>query len=114
VPPHLFELPTALLEYLNLLQGGCSPRAPLSCYTYMIMIIKMIEIYKIAAQPAYCIETIAPHTPLTYVFSSEKKMLHYQLCSTRYVANQQLFKKKFCNQSSHYGQYGSHHAKSTL
>jgi len=26
--PHLFELPTALLEYLNLLQGGCSPQPP--------------------------------------------------------------------------------------
>jgi len=49
--PHLFELPTALLEYLNLLQGGCSPPAPQGCYTYMIMIIKMIEIYNIAPQP---------------------------------------------------------------
>jgi len=42
-------VPTALLEYLNLLQGGCSPPAPQCCYTYMIMIIKMIEIYNITA-----------------------------------------------------------------
>jgi len=47
-------LPTALLEYLDLLQRGCSSRAPPGCYAYMIMIIKMIEIYNIAAQPYYC------------------------------------------------------------
>jgi len=36
----------------------------------------------------------------------EKKTLHYQLCSNRYSGtNQQLFKKKFCNQSSHYENY---------
>jgi len=79
--PRLFELPTALLEYLDLLQGGCSPSTPLGCYTYMIMITKMIEIYNIAG-----IETIAPRTPCTYVFSSEKKSLRYQLCSTGYAA----------------------------
>jgi len=39
---------TALLEYLDLLQGGYSPPAPPG--SYMIMIIKMIEIYNIAAQ----------------------------------------------------------------
>jgi len=61
--PCLFELPTALLEYLDFLwgggaleyldffTGGCSPPG---CYTYMIMIIKMIEIYNIAAQSYYC------------------------------------------------------------
>jgi len=44
--PRLFELLTALLEYLNLFQGDCSPPAPQGCYTYMIM--KMIEIYNTA------------------------------------------------------------------
>jgi len=75
--PHLFELPTALLEYLDLLQGDCSPSAPQGCCTYMI---KMIEIYNIAAQPyyywwthAYYIETIAPRTPLTYFLSSKRR-----------------------------------------
>jgi len=33
---------------------GCSPPAPPDCYTYMIMIIKMIEMYNIAAQPYNC------------------------------------------------------------
>jgi len=33
--------------------GDCSPSAPQRRYTYMIMIIKMIEIYNIAAQPYY-------------------------------------------------------------
>jgi len=36
---------------------------------------------------AYCIETIAPHAPLTYL-SSEKKTLRYQICSTCYAAVQ--------------------------
>jgi len=50
------------------------------------MIIKMIEIYNIAAQRcwwthAYCIETIALHAPLTILSST----LCYQLC---YVAVQ--------------------------
>jgi len=44
--PRLFELLTALLEYLNLLQRGCSPLAlPHDCD---------YEIYNIAAQPYYC------------------------------------------------------------
>jgi len=43
---YLFELPTALLEYFDLLQGGCSPSAPPGYH--MIVIIKMIEIYNIA------------------------------------------------------------------
>jgi len=56
----------------------------------MITIIKMIEIYNIAAQPyyhwwipAYCIKTIALRTSLTYLLS-EKKTLCYQLCSIYY------------------------------
>jgi len=72
--------------------GGLQPPCPPGYYSYMIMIIKMIEIYNIVAQPyycwwthAYCIETIAPRTPNTYLLS-EKKMLCYQLCSTHYAA----------------------------
>jgi len=34
---------------------------------------------------SYCIKTIVPQAPLTYLLS-EKKALHYQLCSTHYVA----------------------------
>jgi len=54
----------------------------------MITIIKMIEIYNIAAQPYDCWWTHAYNRTarLTYVFSSEKKTLRYQLCSTRYAA----------------------------
>jgi len=63
---------------------------------YMIMIIKMIEIYSITtAQPyyylwtyAYCIETIAPCAPLMHFCWSEKKMLCYQPCSTHYAVVQ--------------------------
>jgi len=73
---HSFKLPTALLEYLDLLRGDCSP-APQGCYTYMIM----IEIY-IAARPYYCwrthahyIETIAPHAPLTYLLSKRRRFI---------------------------------------
>jgi len=55
--PRLFELPTALLEYLGLLQGDCPPPPPQGCYTYMIMIIKMIEIYT-AAQPGEPMHTL--------------------------------------------------------
>jgi len=87
VPACLFEVLTALLEYLDLLQGGCSPPAPPGCYTYMIMIIKMIEIYNIAGQfyePMRNNRTAR----LTYVFSSEKKTLRYQLCSTCYATVQ--------------------------
>jgi len=89
--PRLFELLTALLKYLDLLQGAAAPCPP-DCYTYMIMIIKMIEIYNIATQPYYrwwshaCnIETIAPCAPLMYLLF-EKKSLHHQLCSTHYAA----------------------------
>jgi len=75
------------------------------------MIIKMIEIYNIAAQSYYCrwthvyyIETIAPHTPHLHIYrlkenTSLPAMLNPLFSST----NQQLFKKNFCNQSSHYG-----------
>jgi len=45
----------------------------------MIMIIKMIEIYNIAAQPyyshAYCIEKFTPHAPLTYLSSKRRRFV---------------------------------------
>jgi len=94
--PHLFELPTALIKYLDLLQV---PPTPLGRYTYMIMIIKIIEIYNITTQPywihAYCMETIAPHISLTYLLS-EKKTLRYQ---THYAAIQisNCLKRTFVN-----------------
>jgi len=77
--PLLFELPTTLLEYLDLLQGSFSLPVPQGCYTYMIVITKMIEIYNIAAQPTYCIETIALHTPLKYFRLKRRRFV------TRYV-----------------------------
>jgi len=82
--PRLFELPTALLEYLDRLQSPAFQVATPSDY----------EIYNIAHSliidyswwiHSYCIKTIAPRAPLTYL-SSEKKMLRHQLCSTRYAA----------------------------
>jgi len=51
--------------------------------------------------------------------SSEKKTLRHQLCSTYYAAVRinNCFKKNFCNQSSHYENYGwfngSHHVSTT-
>jgi len=119
--PHLFKLPTALLEYLDLLQGGCSPLPSGLLHLYDCD----YEIYNIVAQfyyywwaHSYCIETITTHTPLTYL-SSEKKTLHYQLCSTPLCSStiQQLFKKNFYNQNSHCENYGwfngSHHVPTT-
>jgi len=120
--PCLFELPTSLLEYLNLLQGVAVPLSSELLHLYDCD----YEIYNIATQPyycwwthSYCIETIAPHTPLTYLLS-EKKTLCYQLCST-VMQQYKLTAVYFCNQSSHYENYGrfngSHHvptAKSTL
>jgi len=58
----IFHWEPYLLEYLDLLQGDYSPPAPQGCYTYMIMIIKMIEIY-IVAQPGEPMHTTSkqPH-----------------------------------------------------
>jgi len=58
---------------------GLQPPAPQGCYTYMIMIIKMIEIYNIAAQPYYCyancIKTITPCAPLTYFCLKRRRFI---------------------------------------
>jgi len=101
------ELLTALLEYLDLLQGVAVPLPS----RLLHLCDCDYELYNIMglANP------IAPHTPLTYLLS-EKKMLCYQLCSCSRM-NQLLFKKNFCNQSSHYENYGwfngSHHVSTT-
>jgi len=109
--PRLFELPTVLLKYLRRsftgeLQSPCPP----GCYTYMIVITKMIETYNIAAQPYYCLWThaycIELRVSLTYL-SSEKKTLRYQLCSTCYAAVRiSNCLKELCNQCCHYENYG--------
>jgi len=125
--PHLLELPTALLEYLDLLLGDCSPPAPQGCYTYMIMIIKMIEIYNIAAQPYYCwwthayyIETIAAHTLLTYSSSKRRRFITMQLCLTRYSAvwinncSKRTFVIKVATIQTISVTNGRHHVQSTL
>jgi len=75
--PRSFELSTALLEYLDLfLQGDAAP-LPLRVAHYMIM--KMVEIYNIAAQLYYCwqthIKTIAPRAPLTYLSLKRRRFV---------------------------------------
>jgi len=77
--------------------------------TYMIMIIKMIEIYNIAAQPYIGGEPLhttskqSHRTPNLRIYRLKEDALlpaiFNLLCSS---TNQQLFKKNFCNQSSHH------------
>jgi len=97
--PHLFKLPTALLEYLNLLRGAAAP-----CPSGLLQLyIKMIEIYNIGAQPYEPMHTALKQShcvPHLRIFGLP--VMFNQLCSSM---NQQLFKKNFCNQSSHYRQY---------
>jgi len=75
---HLFIRVTdcSIIEYLNILQGA-EPPAPPGCYTYMIMIIIMIEIHNIAHSFIIAGEPMRNNrnTRPTYVFLSEKKML---------------------------------------
>jgi len=87
-------------------QSFTGAAAPLPLWVATPMIMK----YNVVAQPyyccwthAYCIKIIAPHSPITYL-SSEKKTLHCQLCSTHYAAVR--INKNFCNESSHYRNYG--------
>jgi len=73
----------------------------------MIMIIKMIEIYSIAARPYYCWHTTLKQShcaPRLHIYclnegASLPAMFNLLFSST----NQQLLKENFCNQSSHYG-----------
>jgi len=79
--PRLFKLLTALLEYLDLLQGGCSPGL-LHLYDCDYEIYNIAHSLIIAGEP---IQTIAPCAPLTFLLF-EKKTLRYQLSSTHYAA----------------------------
>jgi len=76
------------------------------------MIIKMIEIYNVAAQPYIGGEPMhtsskqlhrAPHLRI-YRLKEEASLpgMFNPLCSS---TNQQLFKKNFCNQSSQYRRF---------
>jgi len=86
-----------LYQSISIFYRGAAAPCPPGCYTYMIMIIKMIEIYNIAAQPyycwwihAYCIEIITPRP--TYIFIVWKE-------------DASLPAMFMCNQSSHYENY---------
>jgi len=95
----LFELLTALLEYLDLLHGDCTLIAPPKLLRLWFWLWLKCNI---AAQPyywwwphAYHIETIAPHP--TYVFIVWKEdvslpAMFNPLCSS---TNLQLFKRPF-------------------
>jgi len=73
------------------------------------MIIKMIEIYNIAAWPYYCWHTTlkqshrAPHLRIYRLKegASLPAMFNLLFSST----NQQLLKKNICNQSTHYRRF---------
>jgi len=104
-----------------------NPSAPQGYYTYMITIIKMIEIYNIAAQPYYCwwthviyyIETIVPRAPLTYL--SSKRRRHFVTSYVQPIIQQyesktvekELFQSKKPLQTISVTK-GNHHVQSTL
>jgi len=46
---------------------------------------------------------MTPHAPLMYLEDASLPAMFNPLCSSM---NQQLLKKNFCNQSSHYENYG--------
>jgi len=120
--PCLFELPTALLEYLDLLRGLQSPAfrvaTPIWLWLWNI---------QYSAQPYYWLFLVNPFIQYrnnrtarpTYVFivwkeDASSPAMFNLLCSS---TNQQLFEKNFCNQSSRYENYGrfngSHHVSTT-
>jgi len=106
----LFKLPTALLEYLeelNLLQGAAAPLALLGCYAYDYEIQYSSTALLLLVNPCILHRNNHPAHP-NYVFIVWKEdaslpAMFNPLCSS---TNQELFKKSFCNQSSHYGNYG--------
>jgi len=119
--PCLFELPTALLEYLDLLQRGCSPPAlqvatPIWLWlwniqyngTAILLLVNPFILHRnnCTARPTYVFIVWKEDALLPAMFNL--------LCSR---TNQQLFKKNFCNQSSHYENYRrfneSHHVPTT-
>jgi len=86
---HLFELPTVLLEYLNLLQGVCSPPVATPIWLWLWNI-------QYSAQPYYCWWN-HPNKDPTYVFIVWKEdallpAMFNPLCSS---INQQIFKRTF-------------------
>jgi len=108
--PHLFELLTALLEYLDFLQGGCSPRL-LHLYdqyssTALLLLVNLFILHR----KIRCI------TRTTYIFIVWKEdaslpAMFNLLCNS---ANQQLLKKNFYNHYENYGWFnGSHHVPTT-
>jgi len=88
---------------------------PPSCYTYMIVIMKYTILWHsliVAGEPTSKQSHRAPHL---CIYRLKRRFAMFNLlCSS---TNQLLFKKNFCNQSSHYenyGQiYGSHHVPTT-
>jgi len=104
--PRLFELPTALLEYINLLQGDCPPPPPFGLLHLHNYVIKMIEIYT-AAQPYYSWWTHAYSTskqshraPLLRIYRLKEDASLPAMFNLLFS-----FKKNFCNQRSHYGRF---------
>jgi len=96
--PHLFELATdCSIRVSRFSQGDCSPPAPQCCYTYMIMIIKMIEI---AARPYYYWHTTSKQlhrVPHLHIYRlKEGTSLPAMFNPLFSGTNQQLFKKNFC------------------
>jgi len=87
----------------------------------MIMIIKMIEIYNIAAHaalllvvnPAYYIETIAPRTPLTYLSSKRRRFVtsYVQPVIQQYESTTVTFVIKVATTDDF---RNNHHVQSTL
>jgi len=80
--PCLFELPTALLEYLDLLQGGCSPPAlraatPMWLWNMQYSGTALLLLVNPASKQSH-------RAPILH----EKKTLRYQLCLTHYAAVQ--------------------------
>jgi len=80
------------------------------------------EIYNIVAQPYYCWCHIASkqshRTPHLHIYRLKRRCFVTSYVNPLYSSmNQQLFKKNFCNQSSHYENYrqfnGSHHVSTT-
>jgi len=72
--PHFIRVTDCSIRVSLSFTGRLQPPCPSGCYTYIIMIIAMIEIYNILP-------------PLMYL-SSEKKTLRYQLSSPCYAAVQ--------------------------
>jgi len=108
VPPRLLELPTALVEYLDLLQGHCSPPAmPLGCYTRWLWNIQYNGTAILLMVNPFMLHRNNRTACPTYVLIvwKEDASLLAMFNPLRSRTNQQLFKKT-CNQSSHYENYG--------